>query len=112
MRRPRRGRSPAIRARSVRARSRSRTAWRADASGDALGHPADDLIGRDAYLRAVVAVAHGHGLVGEGLAVDGDAERRAGLVHARVALPDALLGVELARPDAASQVVVDALGNL
>src|SRR5262245_49908469 len=109
MRRPRRGRSPAIPARSARARSPSPTAWRADASGDALGHPADDLIRRDPHLCPGVAVAHRDGLVGERLAVDGDAERRARLVHARVALPDALLGVVLAGPDAASQVVVDAL---
>src|SRR4029453_17909835 len=112
MRRPPRGRSPDIRAPSATARSRSRTAWRADASGDALRRPADHLIGRDPHLRAGVAVAYRDRLVGERLPVDGDAERRAGLVHARVALPDALLGVVLARPDAAPQVVVDALGDL
>ena len=48
-----------------------------------------DPVERDALLRHRVALAHGDGVVVEGVEVDGDAERRADLVLAAVALADA-----------------------
>src|SRR6266545_5897045 len=71
-----------------------------------LGNVAVHLIQRDADLVARVPVPHGGRLVLLGLAVDGDAERRARLVHAGVALADGLLLVELRGPHAALEVTV------
>ena len=47
----------------------------------------DGARGGHAPLPASVAVAEGHGAVGQGLAVDGDAERRAGLVLPAIRRP-------------------------
>src|SRR5689334_16822666 len=52
-----------------------------------------DLIDGHALLRHLIALADGDGLVLHGVAVDGDAERRADFVHAGVSLADVLLGV-------------------
>ena len=67
---------------------------------------------RDALLAGGVAVAHGHGLILERVAVDREAERRADLVHARVALADRLLRVELAVDVLAAQIQVQLLRDL
>ena len=53
------------------------------------------MVDRDPLLGAGVAVADGDGLVLERVAVDGEAEGAAGLIHAGVALADRLLGVGL-----------------
>ena len=70
-----------------------------------------DRIDRDAFLIERVAVANGHGVVREGVAVDREAERATGFVHAGVALADRLLGVELAHKTVA-QVQVQLLRDL
>src|ERR1043166_3538667 len=62
---------------------------------DLVGQERADLVERDPLLLARVAVAHGHGLILQRLPVDREAVRRARLVHARVALADRLLDVEL-----------------
>src|SRR4030042_3336779 len=70
-----------------------------------------ELGGSDADLVHAVALADGDGLVLEGLAVDGDAERRAGLVLSAGAPADrALLLVEAV--ESALQIVVDVAGAL
>ena len=51
-------------------------------AGKALAEPARDGVEGDALLELGVPVADGDGLVGEGIAVDGEAEGAAGLVHA------------------------------
>src|SRR5262249_26118494 len=60
----------------------------------------DDLIDRDPLLRAGIAIAHGNGLVRDGLAVDRETIRTTRFVHARVTLADRLLLVEFDRADA------------
>src|SRR5437899_9501748 len=62
---------------------------------DFVGHERADLVEHDPLLLARVAVTHGHGLILQRLPVDREAVRRARLVHARVALADRLLDVEL-----------------
>src|SRR6185369_4177608 len=84
----------------------------ASAASDALGEVADDLVDADPLLRARVTRSHRDRLVGEGLAVDRDAEGRARFVHARVALADRLLRVELRGPDAGAHVAIEPLGDL
>ena len=64
----------------------------------AVGQVADQGVDADALLRHAVAVANRHGLVFQGVEVDGDAERRADLVLAAVAAADRLGVVELGRP--------------
>src|SRR6266581_9389428 len=54
----------------------------------ALREVSGQLVGREANLFQRVPVAHRHGAVLRGLTVDGDAERRAGLVLAAVAATD------------------------
>src|SRR5262249_11526099 len=78
-------------------------------SSDALAQVRHYLIERDADLVARVAVADGDGLIRDRLAVDRDAEGRAGFVHPGVALADALLGVVLRRADLAAHVGVELL---
>src|SRR5690349_13180005 len=82
--------------RLARGHERRRPPRPASLAHEARGDELADAIERHALLRGRVPVAQGHGLVRERLAVDGDAEGRADLVHARVALADRLLRVVLA----------------
>jgi len=52
----------------------------------------------DPLLLARIPIAHRHRAVFFGLAVDGEAIRRAGIAYARVTLSDRLLRVVLRRP--------------
>src|SRR6266540_3483983 len=59
---------------------------------------AGELVDGDAILGHGVALADGYGVVGEGVEVDGHAERRADLVLAAVTAPDGAGVVEVNAP--------------
>src|SRR5664279_6142827 len=68
------------------------------AARQARGEVGLDLIEGDALLGHRVAVTHRHGVVGKGVEVDRDAERRADLVLTSVPAPDRLGVVEVDIP--------------
>src|SRR6476469_2914085 len=68
------------------------------AADEAAGEPALDLVEGDALLAHRVALADRHGVVLEGVEVDGDAERSAELVLAVVAAADRAGVVEVDVP--------------